>query len=64
MTMFAVAPRVVSTMLISVLGTLVPELFTNYVVIQRFLHQLMAAQQVRNFTHVCIGKHGSRCQSV
>jgi MATE family multidrug resistance protein len=49
MTKFAVAQGVASTMLISVLGTFVPELFTKDVVIQRFLHQLMphlAAQQV------------------
>ena len=51
--------RVVSTMLISVLGTLVPELFTNDVVIQRFLHQLMRSTTSTHFTHVCIGKHGS-----
>jgi MATE family multidrug resistance protein len=49
MTKFAVAQGVASTMLISILGTFVPELFTKDVVIQRFLHQLMphlAAQQV------------------
>jgi Na+-driven multidrug efflux pump len=49
MTKFAVAQGVASTMLIYVLGTFVPELFTKDVVIQRFLHQLMphlAAQQV------------------
>lgn len=49
MTKFSIAQGVVSTLLITGLGTFIPELFTKDATIQYYLHQLMphlAAQQV------------------
>jgi len=49
MTKFAVVQGVASTLLVTALGTFIPELFTTDTTIQHYLHQLMphlAAQQV------------------
>jgi hypothetical protein len=64
MTQFAVAQRVVLTNFISVLGTFVRELYTEELVIQQYLHQLIASQQVLLSFTFLLESMAAACQLV